>query len=85
VDADAAWTRRVSVLAGGYLGETLRELVGGEWVYGVDVADDAHAFRLRLRGATEALPVAQVLERVIGTRTSSLVDYARTLMRRAGR
>jgi len=85
VDADAAWTRRVSVLAGGYLGETLRDLVGGEWVYGVDAADDAHAYRLRLRGTTEALPVAHVLERVIGTRTSSLVDYARTLMRRAGR
>ena len=85
IDADAAWTRRVSVLAGGYLGETLRELVGGEWVYGVDSADDALAFRLRLRGSTEALPVAQVLERVIGERSSTLVDYARTLMRRAGR
>jgi tetratricopeptide (TPR) repeat protein len=85
VDSDGAWTRRVSVLAGGYLGETLRELVGGEWVYGADTADDALGFRLRLRGTTEALPVAQVLERIIGERTSSLVDYARTLMRRAGR
>jgi tetratricopeptide (TPR) repeat protein len=85
IDADAAWTRRVSVLAGGYLGETLRELVGGEWVYGVDAADDALAFRLKLRGTTEALPVAQVLERVIGERSSTLVDYARTLMRRVGR
>jgi hypothetical protein len=85
IDPDAAWTRRVSVLAGGYLGETLRELVGGEWIYGVDAADDALGFRLRLRGTTEALPVAQVLERVLGERSSSLVDYARTLMRRAGR
>jgi tetratricopeptide (TPR) repeat protein len=85
VDADSAWTRRVSVLAGGYVGETLRELVGGEWVYGADTAEDALGFRLRLRGTTEAMPVAQVLERVIGERTSSLVDYARTLMRRAGR
>ncbi|HEX3598209.1 MAG TPA: tetratricopeptide repeat protein, partial [Polyangiaceae bacterium] len=85
IDADAAWTRRVSVLAGGYLGETLRELVGGEWIYGVDQADDALGFRLRLRGTTDALPVAQVLERVIGERSSSLVDYARTLMRRAQR
>ncbi|HEX4337596.1 MAG TPA: hypothetical protein VH062_16900 [Polyangiaceae bacterium] len=85
IDADAAWTRRVSVLAGGYLGETLRELVSGEWIYGVDSADDALGFRLKLRGTTEALPVALVLERVIGERSSSLVDYARTLMRRAGR
>jgi hypothetical protein len=85
IDADAAWTRRVSVLAGGYLGETLRERVGGEWVYGVDAADDALGFRLKLRGTTEALPVAQVLERVIGERSSTLVDYARTLMRRVGR
>jgi tetratricopeptide (TPR) repeat protein len=85
IDADAAWTRRVSVLAGGYLGETLRELVGGEWVYGVDAADDALGFRLKLRGTTEALPVAQVLERVIGERSSTLVDYARTMMRRVGR
>ncbi len=85
IDADAAWTRRVSVLAGGYLGETLRELLGGEWIYGVDSADDALGFRLKLRGTVEALPIAQVLERVIGERSSSLVDYARTLMKRAGR
>jgi hypothetical protein len=38
----------VSVLAGGYLGETLRELVGGEWVYGVD------AGRRRARLSPEA-------------------------------
>jgi tetratricopeptide (TPR) repeat protein len=84
-DADSAWTRRLSVLVGGYVGETLRELVGGEWIYGVDAADDAHAYKLQLRGTVEALPVAHVLERVIGERSSSLVDYAKTLLRRAGR
>jgi tetratricopeptide (TPR) repeat protein len=84
-DPDAAWTRRIAVFAGGYLGETLRGLVGGEWVYGVDSADDALAFKLHLRGSVEAMPVAHVLERVIGQRTSSLVDYAKTMMRRAGR
>jgi len=85
VDADSAWTRKVSVLAGGYLGETLRELVGGEWIYGVDDAEDALAFKLRLGGSVEAMPVAHVLERAIGERSSSLVDYAKTMMRRAGR
>jgi hypothetical protein len=84
-DTDAAWTRRVAVFVGGYLGETLRGLVGGDWVYGVDSADDALAFKLQLRGSVEAMPIAHVLERVIGQRQSSLVDYAKTMMRRAGR
>jgi tetratricopeptide (TPR) repeat protein len=84
-DPDAAWTRRVAVFVGGYLGETLRGLVGGDWVYGLDTADDALAFKLQLRGSVEAMPVAHVLERVIGERSSSLVDYAKTMMRRAGR
>jgi len=74
----------VAVFVGGYLGETLRGLVGGEWVYGVDSADDALAFKLQLRGSATAMPVAHVLERVIGQRSSSLVDYAKTMMRRAG-
>jgi hypothetical protein len=84
-DPDSAWMRRVAVLAGGYVGETLRELIGGEWTYGADVADDALAFRLRLKGTVDATPVAHVLERVSGDRSSSLVDYAKTLMRRAER
>jgi tetratricopeptide (TPR) repeat protein len=84
-DPDAAWTRRVAVLTGAYLGETLRELAGGEWVYGVDTADDALAFRLKLRGGIEATPIGHVLERVIGARSSTLADYAKTLLRRAGR
>ncbi|HEX4477003.1 MAG TPA: tetratricopeptide repeat protein [Polyangiaceae bacterium] len=84
-DPDAAWTRRVAILAGGYVGETVRELIGGDWVYGVDSADDALGFRLMLRGTVQATPVAHVLERVIGARSSTLVDYAKTLMRRAGR
>ncbi len=84
-DPDAAWTRRISVLVGGYLGETIRELVGGEWIYGVDTATDAHAFKLELKGTVEAMPVAHVLERVIGERSSTMVDYAKTLVRRAGR
>jgi tetratricopeptide (TPR) repeat protein len=83
-DSDAAWTRRVAMLAGAYVGETLRELIGAEWVYGVDAAEDALAFRLKLRGTAEATPVAHVLERLIGERSSSLVDYAKTLIRRAG-
>jgi tetratricopeptide (TPR) repeat protein len=84
-DTDAAWMRRIAVLAGGYVGETLRELVGGEWTFGVDSADDALGFHLTLKGTLEARPVAHVLERVSGARTSSLVDYAKTLMRRAER
>ncbi|HEX7669032.1 MAG TPA: hypothetical protein VF395_05595, partial [Polyangiaceae bacterium] len=84
-DRDAAWMRRIAVLAGGYVGETLRELCGGDWVFGVDSADDAHGFKLRLKDTIDALPVAHVLERVSGARSSSLVDYAKTLMRRAER
>jgi hypothetical protein len=84
-DRDAAWMRRIAVLAGGYVGETLRELCGGDWVFGVDSADDALGFKLRLKDTIEALPVAHVLERVSGARSSSLVDYAKTLMRRAER
>lgn len=84
-DPDAAWTRRVASIVGGYVGETLRELIGGDWVFGADVAKDALAFRLVLRGSIDATPVAHVLERAVGERTSSLVDYAKTLLRRAGR
>jgi hypothetical protein len=84
-DPDAAWTRRVAALVGGYVGETLRELIGGDWVFGVDVAKDALAFKLVLKNGIDASPVAHVLERAAGERTSSLVDYAKTLLRRAGR
>jgi len=84
-DPDAAWTRRVAVLVGGYLGETLREVVGGDWAYGVDAAEEARAFHLVLSRNVEATPVAHVLERVIGERSSSLVDYAKTLIARVGR
>ncbi len=84
-DPDAAWTRRVAALVGGYVGETLRELIGGDWVFGADVAKDAFAFKLVLKNGVDATPVAHVLERTVGERSSSLVDYAKTLMRRAGR
>jgi tetratricopeptide (TPR) repeat protein len=84
-DADSAWTRRVASLVGGYVGETLRELVGGDWVFGADVAQDALAFKLTLRGDVDATPVAHVLERTLGERSSTIVDYAKTLLRRAGR
>jgi hypothetical protein len=67
------------------VGETLRELIGGDWVFGADVAPDASAFKLSLRGGVEATPVAQVLERTAGQRASTMVDYAKTLLRRAGR
>lgn len=84
-DGDSAWTRRTASLVGGYVGETLRELIGGDWVFGADVATDALAFKLTLRGGVEATPVAQVLERIAGQRASTIVDYAKTLLRRAGR
>jgi hypothetical protein len=84
-DGDSAWTRRIAALVGGYVGETLRELIGGDWVFGADVASDALAFKLTLRGDVEATPVAHVLERAAGQRTSTIVDYAKTLLRRTGR
>lgn len=82
---DGGWARRVAVLSGAYVGETLRNLVGGSWVVGADRANDAHAFRLRLRGSVEATPIAHALERVSGMRSSGLVDYAKILMRRSER
>jgi tetratricopeptide (TPR) repeat protein len=84
-DGDAAATRKLAVLVGSYVGETLRAVIGGDWTFGVDSADDANDFKLELRGGTVALPVAHVHERVAGSRSSSLVDYAKTIMRRAGR
>lgn len=82
---DSGWARRIAVLSGAYVGETLRSLSGGSWVFGVDSASDANAFRLRLSGAVEATPVAHVLERVSGARSSGMVDYAKALMRRSER
>ncbi|MBM4364231.1 MAG: hypothetical protein FJ104_16245, partial [Deltaproteobacteria bacterium] len=82
-EADTGWGRRVAVLVGSYVGETLRPLVHGEWLPGADHPEDALGFRLRIGSGAPATPVAQVLERVSGTRTSTLVDYARTLLRRS--
>lgn len=85
VSPDSGWARRVAVLSGAYVGETLRNLIGGNWVFGVDGASDAHGFRLRLQGSVEATPIAHVLERVAGQRSSGMVDYAKVLMRRSER
>lgn len=84
-DLESVWPHRVAVLVGAYVGEVMREQIGGDWIYGVDDARNAYDFRVILKDDAEATPVGHVLERVTGQRKTSLLDYVKTLARRSGR
>jgi len=63
---------------GAYVGEVIREAVGGEWVSD-DSADDDSTVTLRT-GAGELLwPNQQVMKRIMTGDSQSLVDYARAV------
>jgi hypothetical protein len=84
-DPAAAWSRRVATLIGAYVGETVRQLAGGEWAAGSAAASSPGEFRVVLRGSVDATPVAHAFDRVTGVSSTTLVDYARGLVRQAGR
>jgi hypothetical protein len=85
-EPNAAWPRRVAVLAGAYVGEVLCDLVGGHWVFGADEAAGPSAYRALLREHSEITPVAHIHDRLFGRSPLSVYDYARTVVKRlAGR
>jgi tetratricopeptide (TPR) repeat protein len=82
-DPGAAWCRRVSVLVGAYLGETLKASFGGEW-RGPGPGLDERSYTVALRDDVEAQPVAHAAARLGGRTGMSLVEYAQKLAKRLG-
>jgi hypothetical protein len=61
---------------GAYVGEVIREAVGGEWVSD-DSADDDSTVTLRTSAGELLWPNQQVMKRIMTGDSQSLVDYAR--------
>ncbi|MGC4091249.1 MAG: tetratricopeptide repeat protein [Polyangiaceae bacterium] len=77
-DPDAAWSQRVALLLGAYLGEVLLDAVGAQW----DTASPPltfDAYRLQLPHGSVANPVSRVLDRLAGRRMSPLSEYVARL------
>ena len=79
-DAAAPWTTRLALLAGAYLGEVLREALGGEWVEPRTTALEPDSYRFRLSRGVIVTPVSLVLERLVGTRTTPIRHFANQLV-----
>lgn len=77
-DPDAAWTRRVAILLGGYLGEVLVDAVGAHWE-NTGRPSGHESYRLVLPSGTVTQPVTRVLDRLSGRRVSPLSDYVTRL------
>lgn len=80
--ADEAWSRRVAVLVGAYVGETLCESLGGYWDPAGEVRGPGD-FRVVIDDL-EAAPVERVLERLTGDATMPLTDYVSKLAHKLG-
>ena len=63
---------------GAYVGEVIREAVGGEWVSD-DSADDDSTVTLRTAAGELLWPNQQVMKRIMTGDSQSLVDYARAV------
>jgi hypothetical protein len=63
---------------GAYVGEVIREAVGGEWVSD-DSADDDSTVTLRTGPGELLWPNQQVMKRIMTGDSQSLVDYARAV------
>lgn len=63
---------------GAYVGEVIREAVGGEWVSD-DSADDDSTVTLRTSAGELLWPNQQVMKRIMTGDSQSLVDYARAV------
>jgi hypothetical protein len=78
-DDSEPWITRTAVLVGAYVGEVLRESVGGEWL---DASSDPRGpddYRLKLRSGVTATPVATVVGRLTGRDTGPLGEYVKRL------
>ncbi len=82
VTADEAWSRRVAVLVGAYVGEVMCESLGGYWQSDGE-ASGAGDYRVLLDDL-EAAPIERVLEQLAGNAPSSLTDYVTRLAHKLG-
>jgi hypothetical protein len=78
---DASVARRLSVLVGAYVGETMRASIGGTWQDGG--LDGAEGFEILLSPTAAARPVAAVLSRLQGERISMGEYVSRLLQKHA--
>jgi len=74
------WLVRVAVLIGAYLGEVLRETIGGAWDLSATTVKDPSEYRLRL-GKRVVTPVLEVHQRLLAHTALPLHDYASRLAR----
>lgn len=81
--AEPSWGRRVALLVGAYVGETLIRVRGGKWREASAPPSSEASYRVEL-GRLEVTPVAQAFARVTGQSPQSLADYAARLTQRAG-
>ncbi|HEY6559681.1 MAG TPA: tetratricopeptide repeat protein [Polyangiaceae bacterium] len=82
LDENPIWARRLAVLIGAYLGETLRELMGGRWVHEDCAQVHADLYVVMLANSVRITPVAQVMSRVTGDSDLTLIEYASRLFYR---
>jgi tetratricopeptide (TPR) repeat protein len=82
LDENPVWARRLAVLVGAYLGETLRELMGGRWVHEDCAQVHADMYVVELANSIRITPVAQVMSRVTGDSDLTLIEYASRLFHR---
>ena len=73
------------MLVGAYVGETLREALGGRWIAGEPTESGvvtAASYVLELFDHGCITPVEEALERMTGDSTAAPSEYARRIMRR---
>jgi hypothetical protein len=83
LDENPVWARRLAVLIGAYLGETLRELMGGRWISEDCAQVHADMYVVVLGNSVRITPVTQVMSRVTGDSALTLIEYASRLFHRA--
>jgi hypothetical protein len=81
---DSAWTARIATFVGAYVGEVLRESIGGEWTTAAE-SDGAAEFVLVLQGRMEARPIERILQRLTGLHYEPTTDYVTACSRRVNR
>lgn len=82
-DPDAAWSRRIALLVGAYLGELLVRVHGATFQAPREIGG-LDSYRYRLPNGIFAAPVTRILQRLEGRRASSLIEYVGRLIEPRG-
>jgi tetratricopeptide (TPR) repeat protein len=80
----ARWLERSSVLVGAYLGEVLREALGGTWRDLIGSPGGPDSYTLLLPDGRSTEPVVRAFERLSGTRFEPLSQYVRSVIDEPG-